>query len=166
MHPSPDNDPDPAASGPPARFSKDTVGAALMMVLGLGAMAEAARHPLGTLQRMGPGLFPMALGAVLALAGCLILMTARLAHRPPRHAAQAPEWRGWICICAALLAFIVLGHWGGLVPATVALVFISAMGDRKNTVKSALVLTAILLVVCVVVFWWGLRMNFPLWRWG
>ncbi|MEJ0045599.1 MAG: hypothetical protein WDN04_05275 [Rhodospirillales bacterium] len=44
----------------------------------------------------------------------------------------APEWRGWICIVASVLAFVVLGKYGGLLPATFAIVFIAALGDRDN----------------------------------
>ena len=38
------------------------------------------------------------------------------------------------------MTFILLGKYGGLVPATFALVFISAMGDRQHTPRSAALL--------------------------
>jgi hypothetical protein len=53
-----------------------------------------------------------------------------------------------------------------MAPPTAAIVFISALGDRENTVRSALTLSALMLVICVVVFWWALQMSFPLFRWG
>ena len=50
--------------------------------------------------------------------------------------------------------------------ATFAIVFISALGDRRNTVKSAFLLAAAMVVVCLIVFSWGLQLQFPLFRWG
>ena len=43
---------------------------------------------------------------------------------------------------------------------------ISALGDRKNTVKQAFVLSIGMSVIAVVVFWWALQLQLPLFRWG
>ncbi len=51
-------------------------------------------------------------------------------------------------------------------PATFAIVFISALGDRQNTIKSALDAGARDRRGCVVVFWWALQMQLPLFGWG
>ena len=50
--------------------------------------------------------------------------------------------------------------------ATFAIVFISTLGDRKNTVKQAFVLSIGMSVIAVVVFWWALQLQLPLFRWG
>jgi len=39
-----------------------------------------------------------------------------------------PEWRAWLCILAGPILFIILGSLGGLLPATFACVFVSALG--------------------------------------
>ncbi len=77
-----------------------------------------------------------------------------------------PDMRGAICIIVGILAFIGLGHYGGLLPATFAITFISALGDRKNTVKQALILSVGMVVIAVVVFWWALQLQLPLFQWG
>ncbi|MCJ9713295.1 tripartite tricarboxylate transporter TctB family protein, partial [Bordetella hinzii] len=51
-------------------------------------------------------------------------------------------------------------------PATFAIVFISALGDRTNTLKQALLLSVSMCVIAVVVFWWALQLQLPLFRWG
>jgi hypothetical protein len=61
---------------------------------------------------------------------------------------------------------VVLGQYGGLLPATFAVVFISALGDRQNTVKGAFLLSIVMCAVCVAVFWYGLQVQFPLFQWG
>lgn len=64
------------------------------------------------------------------------------------------------------MAFILIGKFGGLVPATFALVFISAMGDRQHTVRSAALLAVGVTLLGVAVFSWALQLQFPLFRWG
>ncbi|MDR5781258.1 tripartite tricarboxylate transporter TctB family protein [Caballeronia sp. LZ065] len=153
---------------------KDAMAGALMFAIGLAVMAQASTYPLGTLAHMGPGFFPSALGVLLALIGVAIALSrpadASSADARETHAAQEParkpEWRGWACITAGIVSFIVLGHYGGLLPATFGVVFISALGDRDNTVRSAACLALAISVVCVVVFWWALKIQLPLFQWG
>lgn len=141
---------------------RDYAGGVLMMVIGLGAAFQGSTYSIGSLSRMGPGYFPVALGILLTLIGLAIAVTARFTHYEGEEDVLPPEWRGWICICASVIAFVVFGEYGGLVPATFAVVFISALGDKMNTVKSAAILGAGVVVVAIVVFWWALQMQLPL----
>ena len=78
----------------------------------------------------------------------------------------APEWRGWSCICVGIRRLVVLGQWGGLIPATFAVVFIAALATDRNTVFGSAVLGVVMTGACVLVFWWLLQVPFPLLRWG
>jgi hypothetical protein len=148
------------------KYNRDYYAGALMLAFGLGAAWLGNGYHIGTLNHMGAGFFPVALGTMLALCGLAIALGAKGAVEPGAAEDRAPQWRGWIGIVAGLAAFVLFGQYGGLLPATFSLVFISAMGDRDNTVKGALLLSATLCAVCVAVFWWGLRMQFPLFQWG
>jgi hypothetical protein len=149
------------------QYNRDYYGGALMLFIGLWAAIQGSRYAVGTLSRMGPGFFPTALGVILACLGIAIALGAR---RTPSDAPEEkplpPEWRGWICIIASVVAFIVVAKWGGFVPATFAITFISAMGDRENTVREAAILSLAMVAICVVVFWWALKMPFPLFAWA
>jgi hypothetical protein len=152
-------------------YARDYYGGALMLLIGLGAVAQGMRYGVGTLTHMQSGFFPVALGCVLALLGVMIATSARRADTGEEAGdstedAAPPEWRGWICITLGIVAFLVLGRYGGLLPATFTLVFISALGDRDNSVRTALILAAAICVVSVVVFWWALKLPFPLLSWG
>ncbi|MCZ2496045.1 tripartite tricarboxylate transporter TctB family protein [Xylophilus sp. Kf1] len=141
-----------------------------MVVVGLAAAYASVQYKLGSLQRMGPGFFPCAVGVMLAVAGLLIALSAR-GGRPPaaaggHHPAGLPDLRGGLCIVAGTIAFVVLGNYCGLLPATFAIVFISAMGDRSNTVLQAVVLSLAMMVIATVVFWWALQLQLPLVKWG
>lgn len=147
----------------PLSADKDRFGAALLLILGAAVINEANNYEFGTLTRMGPGFMPTVYGAILAFIGVL------LALNPSRRPAGGPwkaDWRGWGCILAGVLSFVALGHYAGLVPASFASVFLSAMGDRKNTWRSAAALAAVLTIAGALVFSVGLHLPMPLFSWG
>jgi putative tricarboxylic transport membrane protein len=149
-----------------SRRGRDYLGGVLMIALGLGAAFQGSTYAIGTLSRMGPGFFPVALGVILALAGVAIAITARFEQDAVEAKPRPPEWRAWFCIFASVVAFVVLGKYGGLVPATFAVVFIAALGDRENTPIGAALLALACVLVALVVFHWGLQLQFPLFQWG
>jgi len=140
---------------------REWLGGGLVALLGLGVMLEARAYGLGTLARTGPGFFPTAIGAMLALIGVLIALSGPdPAHDPNRSV----DWRGWGCILSGVLAFILLGEPFGLGPATFACVFIAAWGDRRAAWRGALGLAAGATLVAAVVFSWALKFQLPFWR--
>ena len=145
---------------------RDFLGGGLVLLLGVGAALQASQYELGSLRRMGPGYFPLAMGVILAVTGALIMLASLRTAIVPVLARQRPEWRGWFCICASMVAFAVIGTFGGLLPATFACVFIAALGDRKNTLVASAILAAAMTLVCLVVFWWLLKVNLPLFGWN
>ena len=147
------------------KFSRNHFGGALMCAIGVAALWRGTTYHIGTLNDMGPGFFPAAVGAMLALTGAAIAATAGLGA--PRRVAKRlpPEWRGWACISLGIVAFIVLGQHAGLLPASFAITFISALGDRRATLWSALLLAVAISAVSVVVFWWALQLQMPLFAW-
>jgi hypothetical protein len=152
-----------------AAVPRDYYGGGLMMLIGGLAAAIGSSYSVGSLSRMGPGYFPVGLGILLMLVGVGMAVTCWFEHAPRRAVGTdtpPAEWRGWTCIVGSTIAFIVLGRHGGFVPATAAVVFISALGDRNNTMKDAALLALAMIAVLVIVFWWALKMTFPLFVWG
>lgn len=151
------------------KHKRDFYAGGLMVLIGLGAVVEASNYKIGTLMHMGAGFLPVALGVVLILVGILIAGTAATSADDDDDARvfpDKPDWRGWLCIIAGPLLFIVLGKYGGMIPATFACVFVSALGDRTATLKGTLVLSAGVTVFGVLLFSYILKVPFPLWRWG
>lgn len=145
--------------------NRDYYAGALMFLLGAGAAIQGVHYQVGTLRQMGSGFFPVVLGSILALIGLTIALRGRNATLAEEKKPLKPEWRGWICIVLSIVAFVVIGQYGGLLPATFAIVFIAALGDRQNNVKSALTLALSMVVICVLIFWWALKVQFPLFQW-
>ncbi|MCC0006088.1 MAG: tripartite tricarboxylate transporter TctB family protein [Methylobacteriaceae bacterium] len=141
----------------------DLYGGALCALLGCVAAYIGTRYGLGTPADIGPGLFPTSIGILLALAGVAI---ATHSARERGEAVEPPDLRGALCIAAGMIAFGVIGSYGGLAPASFALILISALGDRDNTLVRAALLAVALTVIGVVVFWWALKLQMPLFAWG
>jgi len=147
--------------------------AGFALLIGIAAALGSLDYHMGTLARMGPGYFPLLLGITLALIGVLIAITPDAADAPPTDAQRASfktfvrqRLRPWIATAGGVIAFIVLGKYGGLAPATFALIFIAALGDPKNSVKACFWLAVGVVTFAVVAFHYGLRLQFPLFSWG
>jgi hypothetical protein len=158
----------------PSNFKKDYYGGALMVLIGLMAVYAGVSYRVGTMRNMGPGFFPVAVGALLVLTGMLIALAARVDNAGDKpsaapghgHGHGMPDLRGGACIIGGVLTFLLFGKYGGLVPATFAIVFISALGDRKNSLKQAVLLALAMCMIAVVVFWWALQLQLPLFQFG
>lgn len=133
------------------------------MLLGAGAAVLGSRYQVGSLTHMGPGFFPTALGILLAFIGVLIAGTA--SHGSSSGAPNAttrPDWRGWLCIVSGAGLFIGLAAYAGLAPATLACVFVAALGDRGNSWKNALFLAIGVTVFGTLLFSYVLHIQIPI----
>lgn len=147
------------------RLNKDGVSAVLLIVIGLAIAAQGMTYKIGALTRMGAGFMPVVYGVLLALMGLAIGITAEKGDFGDEKTAPT-EWRGWLCILGGIVAFVVIGVYGGLAPATFAAVFISAMGDRENSVRDSFLLALALVITGGLIFSYGLHLQLPLFSWG
>jgi len=147
---------------------KDFYAGLLMVLLGAGIGLNSTTYTLGTFAHMGPGLFPFILGVLMVLVGALIFITglATPFEEGQRILPVAMEWRGWACILAGPLMFVLFGLYFGMAAATFMCVFVSALGDRTATLKGSAVLAAVVAVVGCLLFSYVLKVPFPLYRWG
>jgi uncharacterized membrane protein YhdT len=147
-------------------WKRDYYAGGLMLLLGVGAAVTGSGYKFGSLARMGPGFMPVVLGIVLAFIGILIAGTALASSEPDdgKFLPDNPQWFGWACIIAGPVLFIILGHFGGMIPAVFACVFVSALGDKTATYKSSLILALGVTVFGVLLFHYLLNIPFPLLR--
>lgn len=159
-------DDDPSPRPPSAR--RDLAAAMLLIALGGAVAWVGAGYRIGTLGRMGPGFFPLALGLILAGLGVVLLVAPSLGEGgedEPADGAPADP-RGWGLVVAGMAAFLLLTRHGGMVPATFALVLLSALGDRRNGLRTAVALALAMTLVGVVLFRFLLGVQIPLFVWG
>ncbi|WP_245215668.1 tripartite tricarboxylate transporter TctB family protein [Pararoseomonas baculiformis] len=139
----------------------DAIGGVLLIVGGIWFALYAMNYDMGTARRMGPAYFPFGIGCLVALFGLGCLLGAL------RRAGAMPviEWRPFFAICGAVLAFTLVIERFGLIPATIALVLISALADEKPSATVTIILAAALCLVGVGIFSWGLGIPMPILRW-
>jgi putative tricarboxylic transport membrane protein len=148
---------------------RDLLAGVVCVAGGSGVLFEARKYTIGSLDSLGPGFYPAILGALLLLVGVAIIGTALTTMPPPDESAAdfagGPDWRGWSCIVAAVVLFIVCAWLAGLAPAIFACVFVAALGDRTASLHGSLLLALGMSVAGTVLFGYLLGINMPLWQW-
>ena len=139
--------------------TKDCWAGLLLIGIGTAAMVAARNYPFGTALRMGPGYFPMILGALLILFGLSMLASAL---RGGERVAGSWSPRALVILPLALVLFGALMEHGGFVAAMIVLIFASASAGREFKLREALLLALGLTALCVAVFVWGLGLPYPL----
>lgn len=142
---------------------KSLVAGLLLTLLGLAYGLQAwFSYDLGSLRRIGPGMFPLGLGAILTVIGVLIgLSSAARIDRIPR-----PELRPLLAVLAAFGGFAIGMRWFGTVPAIFALVLIAVHAERgRDRVVQPLLIAAVLSTLVWLLFKVGLGLPLEMFRW-
>lgn len=142
------------------RNIKDIVGSVLFGALGLYVLVTAPGLGLGTAQNMGPGYFPMLLGAAL------LLMSGGLFVSALATSGSLPEiqWRPLVSVLASIAAFALAFRFAGLVPAIFLTVCVAALGDREARLLHSLALAVVISLLAWLIFRVGLGLPMPAFR--
>ena len=144
---------------------RDYISGVLIILIGTFGVFQGYAYGIGTPACMGPGFFPLLIGALLGVVGVLILLGARLAQDDAEDPEdRPPQWLAWACIVASPIAFILLGRWGGLLPATFGSVFIASLGDKDMNLKQSIGLASVIAIIGVLIFSLFLKIPFPVIR--
>lgn len=145
-----------------SRDYRDMIAGAALAAAGAAlALYASASYELGTLRRMGPGMFPMGLGALLILFGIILFVQSFF------HEGGMPQFRKWspIFVLSGVAAFALVLDPFGLVPAIVTLTVISSMAEKRIYPVSLVLLCVGLSVLAVAIFRYGLGLPVALFRW-
>jgi hypothetical protein len=140
------------------RNNRDFLAGLLFIAIGVIAVAVARAYPFGTAMRMGSGYFPTVLGGILILLGAWVMV------RGLRSGEKLKEGWGWKPLALIALSIVLFGSLMrlGLIPALVAVLFVSAYAGREFRFKEVLVLTVVLCAFTAVVLLYVLKMPYPL----
>ena len=140
---------------------KDFWSGVMFIVSGLFFAVWAKEfYQMGTAVRMGPAYFPFVLGGLLTALGLIVLLGSLATQGPP---VPKFHFRPLVLITVAIVLYGYLMKPLGLVLATAALVYVSALGGHEFKWKEVTVLFVILIIFSVLVFVKGLTLPFPLW---
>ncbi|MGR2737456.1 tripartite tricarboxylate transporter TctB family protein [Billgrantia sp. Q4P2] len=138
---------------------RDLVGGMLMLTLGVFIIVYTQRYDIGTLANMGPGYFPLVLGVLLTIFGCLIAIPAFFRTGTP----ITVNWRSYLLVIGSLLFYALTLRTLGLLLSTGMTVLLSSMASPVLALKGRLVLVLCVVGVTYLVFMLGLNMRLPLW---
>ena len=136
-----------------------------LFAFGAAVFAASWSYEIGELRRMGPGYFPMLLGAVLCVFAVLIVLQDARERRAGARQAEGPAipavrpghvWRPVILPLAAIGLFAALLHSAGLVPAVVACVAAAGFAERSNKPLTVLVIAVATAIFVSAVFVYAL----------
>jgi hypothetical protein len=139
--------------------SKDFWSGAMLIAIGIAAIFIAKDYPFGTALRMGPGYFPIMLGAILTLFGLYLVVQG---IRSSETVEGNWSLRALVVVPLSLVLFGVLMDRAGFIPAIVVLIFGSAAAGTEFKLVEVALLTVVLTVFCTAVFIWGLGLPYPL----
>lgn len=137
---------------------------AAVVIAGFGACTSIysyLHYPAGTINRMGPGMFPMILGVVLLVMGILLFAKSMMVDGQT----ITIDVREALVILASLTLFGLLVGPFGIIPAIAALVAVSTAAVRPFSVRRAAALAGSVTVVIVLIFDVAMRLHIPLVRW-
>lgn len=168
--PSTNDSPQPLADDDAAQPFEDLVTAIIFILIGVGAFAMALAYPIGTMHRMGPGMFPLLISGLITLVGVGLALQAVLAGRAAESQAVAPKLtpsftaiRALFFVMLALLTFALLIRPAGLFLATSILAFISTRAEPGRGVLGSIILSLTLSCASAAIFVYGIGLPIPLW---
>lgn len=146
----------------PQQVRGERITGLVLMVAGVGFAWYALEHyALGTPRRMGPGMFPVGLGLVLAALGLAIAIVS------PDRALRRPDFdlRISAAVVGAIVIFGLLVSSLGLLPAVAGTVVVAALAERPFRPISVIALSAVLGTMAWLIFRVGLGLPMPMLRW-
>jgi putative tricarboxylic transport membrane protein len=133
-----------------------------LLFIGIAAvfMALASQYRFGEAHRMGPGYFPIMVGALLALLGAIVAARALVFDGPPVERFNA---RPLLVTLVAVALFGLTLDKLGLVAAIAVLVVVSAYAEREVRILHSIGLAALLILFSVAAFVWLLGLPIQVW---
>ncbi len=125
------------------RDMQDIIGGILLTALGLFAAFYAQRYEFGSLNRMGPGYFPVASGERMDI-----------------------KWKTFGIIIGSVVLFGATLKLLGIILATVLAVFVASLADNQITWRGRAMVSVGVAAITYLVFIYGLSMVLPVWPWS
>jgi uncharacterized membrane protein YjgN (DUF898 family) len=151
----------------PVKSQADFVSGLMFTGIGIAALVIGLDYPAGTVHRMGPGMLPILVSALLIGVGIALSVQSCIAGDEDGGGKVSlpglETYRAAFFVLLALLAFGLLIRPAGLFLATVVLVLVSSRAEPRYSLVQAGVLSLALAAMVVAIFVYGLGLPFRVW---
>jgi hypothetical protein len=145
------------------KSQKDFWSGLMFIAVGVSFAWGATYYSFGSSARPGPGYFPVGLGVLLALLGCLVLFESMTIETDDGEPIGAFAWKPLVVITAAVVIFGLALPRLGMVITLPLLVLISSYASDEHTWLGSVINAVILTVMSWAIFVLGLKLSIPLW---
>lgn len=139
---------------------KDILAGSVFICFGLFFAVVSLTYEVGSPLNMGPGYFPLVLGGVLVVLGIVIIAKGFVAGEG--DSIGTIPWRSGALIVAAVIFFGLTVRGLGLVPSLLVTTILTAFAGYRTGIIPAVVISAGLTILCVLIFFVGLQLRVPL----
>lgn len=153
------------------KSEKDFYSGVMFTAVGVAFAVGATNYNIGTGARMGPGYFPLMLGILLAVLGCLVMFQGLVSRSETGDKLGGVAWKPLAFIIGANVLFgIMLGGIPkiglppmGLVAGIYVLTVVASLAGERFKLKEALILATVLAAISYGAFVKLLNLQFPVW---
>jgi hypothetical protein len=143
------------------RSLPDLLAGGIFVLIGGAFVVGALSYELGTPLRMGPGYFPLLVGAVLVGLGLAVVVKGLIAGEVLSF--ERIPWRAVAVITLALLFFGFTVRRLGFVPTSAVTALLTTLASRRMRPLTAVAVAVGLTVASTLIFVVGLQLRIPLW---
>jgi hypothetical protein len=143
------------------RSLPDVLAGGIFVLIGGVFVVGALGYDRGTPLRMGPGYFPLMVGAIVAVLGLAIIVKGLVAGEV--IPSEAVPWRAVVLIVLAVVFFGFFIGSLGFVPTSAVTALLTTLASRRVRLLTALAVSAGLTVAATLIFVVGLQLRIPLW---
>ena len=142
------------------RSVPDVLAGGIFILIGGAFVVGSLGYELGTPLRMGPGYFPLMVGAILATLGLAIVVKGLIAGEVISFGPI--PWRAATAIVLAIVFFGFTVRRLGFVPASAVTAFLTTLASPRIRLLTAVAVSAGLTVAATLIFVVGLQLRIPL----
>ncbi len=142
---------------------QDVLCGLMFMAIGVLGVVVGWDYPRGSPVRLGTGVFPAILSWGLVAIGTIVFVRGLLVRGV---GVGRVAWRPVLLIGLAAALFAVLIETGGLIAAMVVLMILAALAGDDHTIKEFSIFAAVMIVMALAIFIWGLEMPIKVFPWS
>jgi hypothetical protein len=141
---------------------KDFWAGVMFVAFGAFFAGFGTQYTFGSAARMGPGYFPTVLGLIVIGLGIIVAIGGLSAGAAEEKVARF-DWQTLLLVIGPIVLFGLLLNPLGLVVSLFVLVAVSSYASHEFKWREALINAVVLIALCLIIFVWALKLQFPLW---